>query len=133
MHSGLLISHADPRPMYLQLIEQIRHRIAIGDWQAGQELPSIRVLAATTQVSVITVKRAYLELERDGVIVTRQGKGSFVAEHADLSTQLHQRQLDEHLADAARVGHVLGLTKEQMTARLEAVIDARHSGDTNDE
>jgi GntR family transcriptional regulator len=134
MHSGLLISHADPRPMYLQIIEQIRHRIAIGDWQTGQELPSIRVLAASTQVSVITVKRAYLELERDGVIVTRQGKGSFVADNADLSTHLHRQQLDEHLADAARVGHVLGLTKAQMVERLAAAIDARDGqGKTNDE
>ena len=89
MHS-LLISHADPRPMYLQIMEQIRHRIAVGDWPAGQELPSIRALAARSQVSVITVKRAYLELERDGVIVTRQGKGSFVADTADLSTRLRR-------------------------------------------
>ena len=81
MHSSeLLISQADRRPMYLQIMEQIRRRIAIGDWQPGHELPSIRALAAAVQVSVITVKRAYLELERDGVIVTRQGKGSFVAE-----------------------------------------------------
>ena len=62
MHSGLLISHADPRPMYLQIVEQIRHRIAIGDWRPGYELPSIRALAVALQVSVITVKRAYLEL-----------------------------------------------------------------------
>ena len=61
--------------MYLQIMEQIRHRIAVGDWQPGQEIPSIRALAVATAVSVITVKRAYLELERAGVIVTRQGKG----------------------------------------------------------
>ena len=137
MHSGLLISHADPRPMYLQIIEQIRHRIAIGDWQAGRELPSIRALAASTRVSVITVKRAYLELERDGIIVTRQGKGSFVADDADLGLQLHRSELDQHLDDAARLGHVLGLTKAQMVSRLEAAIDAREGGgsseDTNDE
>ena len=89
MTSGLLISHADPRPMYLQIMEQIRHRIAIGDWRPGYELPSIRALAAALQISVITVKRAYLELERDGVIVTRQGKGSFVADSAGLSARLH--------------------------------------------
>jgi GntR family transcriptional regulator len=128
MHSGLVISHADPRPMYLQIIEQIRHRIAIGDWQAGQELPSIRALAASTQVSVITVKRAYLELERDGVIVTRQGKGSFVADNADLSLQLHRSELDHHLEEAARLGHLVGLTKAQMVSRLEAAIDAHGRG-----
>jgi GntR family transcriptional regulator len=128
MHSGLVVSHADPRPMYLQIIEQIRHRIAIGDWPPGLELPSIRVLAAGTQVSVITVKRAYLELERDGVIVTRQGRGSFVAEQTDLSQRLHRGELDQHLAEAARVGHVLGLTKEEMVARLETAIDSRNPG-----
>jgi DNA-binding transcriptional regulator YhcF (GntR family) len=132
MHSGLVISHADPRPMYLQIIEQIRHRIAIGDWQAGQELPSIRALAASTQVSVITVKRAYLELERDGVIVTRQGKGSFVADDADLSLQLHRSELDQHLEEAARLGHLVGLTKAQMVSRLEAAIDAHGRGKTEE-
>jgi GntR family transcriptional regulator len=130
MHSALLISHADPRPMYLQIIEQIRHRIAIGDWQAGQELPSIRALAASTQVSVITVKRAYLELERDGIIVTRQGKGSFVADNAGLSIELHRTELDGHLAEAARVGRVLGLSKDQIVSRLELAIEAHVAATT---
>ena len=108
MHSDLLISQADRRPMYLQIMEQIRHRIAVGDWPPGQELPSIRALAAAVQVSVITVKRAYLELERDGVIVTRQGKGSFVADGADLSVQLRRDELDEHLSAAADIGRAAG-------------------------
>jgi GntR family transcriptional regulator len=122
MHSALLISHADPRPMYLQITEQIRHRIAIGDWPPGRELPSIRALAAEIRVSVITVKRAYFELERDGVIVTRHGKGSFVAEHADLSTRLRRDELDEHLTAAADIGRQIGLTADEMVSRLRDVI-----------
>ena len=122
MHSALLISHADPRPMYLQIMEQIRHRIAIGDWPPGRELPSIRALAADIRVSVITVKRAYFELERDGVIVTRHGKGSFVAEHADLSTRLRRDELDEHLTAAADIGRQIGLTADEMGSRLRDVI-----------
>jgi len=118
MHSELLISQADRRPMYLQIMEQIRHRIAVGDWQPGRELPSIRALAVAVQVSVITVKRAYLELERDGVIVTRQGKGSFVADSADLSTQLRLNELDEHLSAAADIGRQLGLTADEIGLRL---------------
>jgi GntR family transcriptional regulator len=118
MYSDLVISQADRRPMYLQIIEQIRQRIAIGDWQPGAELPSIRALAASLQVSVITVKRSYLELERDGVIVTRQGKGSFVADSAGLSTQLTRAELDERLAAAADLGHRLGMTGEAIAARL---------------
>jgi GntR family transcriptional regulator len=118
MHSGLVISHADPRPMYLQIMAQIQHRIAVGDWPPGHELPSIRTLAAAVQVSVITVKRAYLELERDGVIVTRQGKGSFVADSAGLSAKLHGQELDAHLAAAASLGRLLGLTPDDLASRL---------------
>ncbi len=118
MHSDLVISHADRRPMYLQIMEQIRRRIAVGDWQPGRELPSIRALAASTRVSVITVKRAYFELERDGVIVTRQGKGSFVADSADLSTKLRREELDERLAAAADLGRLLGMTPDEIAGRL---------------
>ncbi len=104
--------------MYLQLMEQIRRRIAAGDWQAGYELPSIRALAADVRVSVITVKRAYLELEREGVIVTRQGKGSFVADGADLGRRLQLQELDEHLAAAATLSLVLGLDPDEVEGRL---------------
>ena len=125
MYSGLLISHADPRPMYLQIMEQIQHRIAVGDWPPGHELPSIRALAAAVQVSVITVKRAYLELEHDGVIVTRQGKGSFVADSAGLSAKLHHQELDAHLSAAADIGRLLGLTAEALESRLHKAIKKR--------
>ncbi len=125
MHSELLISQADRRPMYLQIMEQIRHRIAVGDWPPGRELPSIRALAASTQVSVITVKRAYLELEREGVIVTRQGKGSFVADSAGLSMQLRRDELDEHLTAAANIGRQLGMTADEIADRLHEAVKAR--------
>jgi GntR family transcriptional regulator len=120
MHSYVTISQADRRPMYLQIIEQIRRRIAVGDWKAGDELPSIRALAISTQVSVITVKRAYLELEREGVIVTRQGKASFVAEQMDLSSQLRREELEQHLAAAAQIGRELALTAEELIERMRA-------------
>ncbi len=84
VHSAIVISQADARPMYLQILEQIKQRVAVGDWAPGMELPSIRQLAVDLRVSVITVKRAYLELEREGVIVTQQGRGSFVAEGSGL-------------------------------------------------
>jgi GntR family transcriptional regulator len=114
--------------MYLQIMEQIRHRVAIGDWKPGHELPSIRALAVATQVSVITVKRAYLELERDGVIVTRQGKGSFVAEDVDLSTQLKHEELDEHLRAAVEIGKQLGLTTDGLATRLRDAAEP-HEGE----
>jgi GntR family transcriptional regulator len=121
MNSGLLISQADSRPMYLQITEQIRRRIATGDWPAGHELPSIRALAAETQVSVITIKRAYSDLAREGVIVMRQGKGTFVAGRADLRTRLRQRKVDAHLRAAVDVGRTLGFSPDEMTERLRQV------------
>ena len=125
MHSYLVISQADRRPMYLQIMEQVRRRIAIGDWQPGAELPSIRALAAAVQVSVITVKRAYLELERSGIIVTRQGKGSFVAETADLRSRVQRAELDGHLTSAIEVGRHLGLTPAQIESRLRDLLDEK--------
>jgi DNA-binding transcriptional regulator YhcF (GntR family) len=121
MHSGLTISQADPRPMYLQIKEQIRHRIAVGDWKPGREVPSIRTLAIDLRVSVITIKRAYAELESEAVIVTRHGKGSFVAGGVELPASLQEQELDEHLAAAARLARLLGLTDEELLERLEKI------------
>jgi GntR family transcriptional regulator len=118
MHSGLTVSQADPRPLYLQVKEQIWHRVAIGDWAPGAEIPSIRALAAGLRVSVITIKRAYLELEMEGIIVTRQGKGSFVADHPALDTQARSAELDGHLRRAREVGAAMGLTVDEVADRL---------------
>src|SRR6186713_853985 len=121
MYSGINISQTDARPMYLQILEQIRARVAAGDWPAGKELPSIRALAAALNVSVITIKRAYLELETEGVIVTRHGKGSFVAEAQALAGELQEDKLHEHLNAAAQIAHQLGLTDEELATRLRRV------------
>jgi len=123
MNSTFLISQADPRPMYLQLMEQICQRIAVGDWPAGHELPSIRALAADVRVSVITVKRAYLELERQSVIVTRQGKGSFVADGADLGLRLRAQELGDHLRAVASLSLLLGVSVEELSQRLSEMRD----------
>ena len=122
MYSGIHISQTDPRPMYLQILEQIRARIAARDWPPGKELPSIRALAAGLNVSVITIKRAYLDLETEGVIVTRHGKGSFVADVNGLAGELKEQQLAGHLAQAAEIGRELGLDAEELAARLRAAL-----------
>jgi GntR family transcriptional regulator len=119
MHSDLVISQTDGRPMYLQIVEQIKQRVSVGDWAKGQEIPSIRQLAIALRVSVITVKRAYLELEREGVILTQHGKGSIVAPDASLNPRLHEQELAEHLETAVRLGDLLGLTSEELVERLE--------------
>src|SRR6185295_14573456 len=103
------VSQSDKRPMYLQIMEQIKRRIVVGDWAEGQPIPSIRQLAADLQVSVITVKRSYLELEREGVIVTQQGRGSFVAPTPGLGARLREQELQQHLEQATRIAALLGI------------------------
>ncbi|KQV53602.1 GntR family transcriptional regulator [Pelomonas sp. Root1217] len=109
--------------MYLQIVEQIRQRVAAGDWPVGQELPSIRALAADLRVSVITVKRAYLDLESEGVIVTRHGKGSFVADAQGLAKDMRLAQLDTHLAAASEIARSLAMPEPELIERLRSALN----------
>jgi GntR family transcriptional regulator len=118
MESLFFISQSDKRPLYLQIIDQIKRRIAAGDWVEGQSIPSIRQLAAELRVSVITVKRAYLELERESVIVTHQGKGSHIASTPGLAGRLREQELQEHLEKATRIALELGLRPRELEKRL---------------
>jgi GntR family transcriptional regulator len=123
MDAPLTLSQSDKRPIYLQIMEQIRQRIAVGDWKEGQPIPSIRQLAADTAVSVITVKRAYLELEREGIIVTQQGRGSRVATTPGLGARLQEQELRQHLENAMRVAAQLGIRPKELERRLREAGD----------
>ncbi|HEX6639330.1 MAG TPA: GntR family transcriptional regulator [Steroidobacteraceae bacterium] len=85
-------------------------------------MPSIRALAAALNVSVITIKRAYLDLESEGVIVTRHGKGSFVADVNGLASELQDAKLDEHLHEAAAIARQMGLSDEELSTRLRRAL-----------
>jgi GntR family transcriptional regulator len=123
MNEAFLISQSDKRPMYVQIMEQIKQRIAVGDWTEGQSIPSIRQLAVDLQVSVITVKRAYLELEREGIIVTQQGKGSSVASTPGLGMRLREQELEQHLDQATRIAAMLGIRPRELEDRLREASD----------
>jgi GntR family transcriptional regulator len=123
MGNVFTISQSDKRAMYLQIMEQVKQRIAVGDWTEGQPIPSIRQLAVDLQVSVITVKRAYLELEREGIIVTQQGKGSHVASTPGLGARLREQELDQHLEQATRIAAQLGLRQKELEERLREAGD----------
>jgi GntR family transcriptional regulator len=120
METSIVISQTDGRPIYLQIMEQIRQRVVLGEWKPGEQIPSIRVMAIALQISVITVKRAYLELEREGVIVTQHGKGSIVAPDPDLGSRLYDKEFEEHLRQVVRIGTLLGLTEEEIVERLRS-------------
>jgi GntR family transcriptional regulator len=123
MHSDIVISQSDGRPMYQQIMEQIKQRIAVGEWTRGVEIPSIRQLAVALQVSVITVKRAYLELEREGVILTQHGKGSIVAPDPGLGQRLYDEELATHIEQVARLGALLGLGPDELASRVQEATD----------
>lgn len=120
--SSIVISQADGRPMYLQIMEQIRQKVVIGEWGPGENIPSIRALAVELQVSVITVKRAYLELEREGIIVTQHGKGSTVARDPGLGPRLYNQEFEDHLREVVRIGMLLGLSVEEIAEKLKATV-----------
>lgn len=124
--------------MYGQIVEQVTTKILAGDWLPGQPIPSIRQLAAGSKVSVITVKRAYLELERAGIIVTRPGKGSFVAESLDLPSQLALKDFHDGLrvmleaAERLRMdpATVLSEVEKELLSRQGVARAAASSGET---
>lgn len=123
MDDVFTISQTDKRPIYLQIMEQIVQRVAVGDWAEGRPIPSIRQLAVDLRVSVITVKRAYLELERAGVIVTQQGKGSRVASTPGLGARLREQELQQHLEQATRIAAMMGMRPTELEARLREAGD----------
>ena len=122
MFPEFILSQTDGRPMYLQIIEQIKRLVAIGDWPKGYKLPSIRELAVSTKVSVITVKRAYQELEREGIIITQQGKGSFIAEIDNLSLKLKHQEMEKYLVQAISLAHSLGLGTDEIKQKLDQLL-----------
>ena len=116
----IIISNADNSPIYEQIYRQIKSGILRGTLQEGDMLPSIRALAKDLRISVITTKRAYDELEKDGYIHTVAGKGCFVAEkNTELIREENLRQLEEHLRSAAELAAACGLSRTETADLLE--------------
>ncbi len=98
---NILISHSSVKPIYEQITSQMKQMIISGELEAGSILPSMRTLAKELRISVITTKRAYEDLERDGFIHTVIGKGSFVAEkNMEFIREEQLRIVEEHLGKA---------------------------------
>lgn len=121
----LFLSQSDKTPMYSQIVEQVTAKILAGDWRPGQAIPSIRELAAGSKVSVITVKRAYLELEHAGIIVTRPGKGSFVAESLDPLRQLARKDFQAGLRVMLEAAERLQMDPASVLNEVETELLAR--------
>lgn len=125
MHTGpsnIVLSQTGG-PLYQQIVDQIKQKIAVGEWVAGEELPSIRQLAGEIRVSVITIKRAYLEMEHAGLIVTQHGKGSFIAADVVPGPEIFEQEMVGHLEEAARLGTTMGMSEREIVSRLRKALD----------
>ncbi len=113
------LSMGSELPLYEQIVEAVRREVASGRLQPGSAMPSFRVLATQLAVSLITVKRAYEDLEREGIIVCRQGLGSFVAARADDRSRSERRSAAlQALRTAVQVGRQAGLDDRELMELL---------------
>lgn len=116
----IIISNASSDPIYEQIRQQIQGHILKGELQPGDGLPSIRNLAQQLQISVITTKRAYDELERDGFIETVSGKGSFVApQNPEMLREKRMNLIESRLAEVVKESMLLGLSLNELQQMLE--------------
>ena len=115
----IILSNTGGQPIYDQIVSQIKAQILTGRLREGDALPSLRALAKDLRISVITTKRAYEELERDGFIVSLTGKGSFVAgTNAELIREEHLRRAEELLREAVEQSRLCGLGLDELTDLL---------------
>lgn len=111
----IIISNASNKPIYEQITTQIKSMIMDGDLQAGEMLPSIRGLAKSLHISVITTQRAYEDLQRDGFIETVLGRGTFVSlRNTEFIKEEKLRMIEEYLQFAVDMAHEGGVDVEKM-------------------
>lgn len=111
----IIISNSTGVPIYEQIVRQLKGLILSGALPEGEALPSMRLLARDLRISVITTKRAYEELERDGFIQTVAGKGSFVAQqNLELARESNLREIEQHLQAALELARQIALPTEEL-------------------
>src|ERR1035437_4799364 len=120
------ISPAAPGTLYQQIVDGLKREVSEGRLKPGAALPSFRVLAEDMLVSVITVKRAYEELEREGIIYRRQGLGTFVSEHGhDRSREAEGNVAQELFHEAAREAAEAGLKPAKILELVQKIIKGK--------
>ncbi len=119
---NIVVSNTSGVPIYEQIAKAIKNEILSGDLKENSALPSIRSLASELRVSVITTKRAYEELERDGFIYTLPGKGSYVAEqNKELLMEEKLREIEERLGEAIDIANSIGLNFNELVGMLKTL------------
>ncbi|GIO27386.1 GntR family transcriptional regulator [Ornithinibacillus bavariensis] len=120
----IIISNSSKEPIYEQIVNQIRSLILAGELQEGTAIPSMRKLAKDLQISVITTKRAYEELEKAGFIYSIVGKGSFVAEqNLEVIREKKLRVIEEQLSAVITNSREIGLSLEELQQLLKILYE----------
>ena len=119
---NIIISNSSGEPIYEQICSQIKAGIMNGELKAGDALPSMRNLALQLKISIITTKRAYEELEKDGFIESFTGKGSFVrSQNTELMREENLRQTEQLLSQACEKAKLSGMTLDELKEILELI------------
>lgn len=118
----ILINNQSGQPIYEQIYIQIKNQIICGELKEDESLPSIRSLARDLRISVITTKRAYEELEKDGFVYTLPGKGSFVAKrNLSLVNEEYLRQIESHLDEIRKLSTAVKLSKDDLHEMIDTL------------
>lgn len=121
---NIILSNSSGQPIYEQITKQIKGKILSGELKEGDMLPSMRNLAKELRISVITTKRAYEDLERDGFIISITGKGSFVAgENKELIREENLRKIEEHMSEAVNQAKLINLSLEELKEMIEILFE----------
>ena len=121
---NIFISNANGEPIYQQIVSQFKAKIIAGELKEGDALPSMRLLAKELRISVITTKRAYEELEREGFIVSYTGKGSFVADsNREFLREQKLKETESYLEKAVAAARAGGLSGEELLEMLRLILE----------
>lgn len=120
----IIISNSGDRPIYDQISTQIQEQILTGKLKPGEALPSMRLLAKELRISVITTKRAYEELEREGFIVTMTGKGSFVAsQNTEWIKEAYLKKIEGYLREIVSLSKSCELSPDDLKQMIELIYE----------
>ena len=121
---NIIISNSSGKPIYEQITSQMKQMIMSGELRPGDALPSMRLLAKELRISVITTKRAYEDLERDGFICTQVGKGSYVADtNQDIVREEQLKAIEEYLEQAVEKAKVSGISYDETIEMLRMIYE----------
>ena len=120
----IIVSNKTSRPLYEQIVSQIKAQIMSGELKAGEAIPSIRSLAKSLQISVLTVQKAYDILQEDGFIETTAGKGCYVSvRNQDFYLEEQQKKIENHFTEAIEIAKVSGIKLDKLQSLLELLYE----------